>query len=217
METLIDNGRLGDVAHFPECATFGDLLGAIEALTVDEHSYRTLVIDTLNGAEELCHDAVCKRDFGGKRANDGFAAYGKGPEVALADWRVLLSALDRLRSQRKMSIVCLCHAKIAPFKNPEGEDYDRYRPTLHDKTWGLTLKWSDAALFVNFETFTEKDGLRAKGRGGQQRVMYTERRAAFDSKNRHGLAPEILLGNSAAEAWAAFSAALKEGRATSQN
>ena len=110
-------------------------------------------------------------------------------EVALADWRVLLSALDRLRSQRKMSIVCLCHAKIAPFKNPEGEDYDRYRPTLHDKTWGLTLKWSDAALFVNFETFTEKDGLRAKGRGGQQRVMYTERRAAFDAAANSAASP----------------------------
>src|SRR5262249_53524348 len=52
--TLIDSGQVPETAHFPELATWTDLLGAIEALTSEAHDYRTLVIDTLNGAERLC-------------------------------------------------------------------------------------------------------------------------------------------------------------------
>ena len=42
--------------------------------------------------------------------------------------------------------------------------------------------------------------------------MYTERSAAYDAKNRLGLPGEIEMGNSAAEAWAEFMAAIKAGR-----
>ena len=44
-----------------------------------------------------------------------------------------LDKLDALRD-RGMSIVILGHTKIASFKNPEGEDYDRFQPDLHKKT-----------------------------------------------------------------------------------
>ena len=51
LQTLIDAGRLGETPHFPECQTWGELTSGIETLTTEEHTYRTLVIDTLNGAE----------------------------------------------------------------------------------------------------------------------------------------------------------------------
>ena len=70
--------------------TWDELLAAIRALIDQEHAYRTLVIDTLNGAERLCHEHVCRRDFGGRWGRDGFTAYMTGYEVALADWRELL-------------------------------------------------------------------------------------------------------------------------------
>ena len=212
IETLIDSGRLPEVAHFPECMSYADLLAVVSELTDGEHDYKTLVIDTLNGAERLCHEFVCDRDFGSKWGKDGFTSYMTGFEVSLADWRTLLGGLDRLREERKMTVVCLCHTKVAPFKNPEGPDYDRYQPDMHPKTWGLTHKWADAVLFLNFETFTEKDGQRSKGKGGQQRIMFAERHAAYDAKNRHGLPPEIILGETPAEAFEAFKQAIVTGR-----
>lgn len=215
LETLIDAGRLPDTPHFPAVQSWEELLGVIETLRVEEHPYRTLVGDTLNGAEALCHRFICERDFGGEWGNKGFGSYNKGYEVALPEWMNFLNALDRLRSERKMTILWLCHTKVKPFKNPEGPDYDRYQPDVHEKTWGLSHKWADCVLFGNFEITVQvdkADAKKGKGTGGAYRIMYTERHAAYDAKNRLGLSGEIEMGDSAADAWTNFLAAIKQGR-----
>lgn len=211
--TLLDNNLIPPTPHFPEAASWDDLLGQVQWLIEADHDHRSLVIDTLNGSERLCHEYVCARDFNGDWGKSGFTSYQQGYDVSLADVREFLSLLDQLRDKRSMGVICLCHTKVATFKNPEGADYDRYQPDLHHKTWGLIHKWADVVCFMNFETFTEKDGQRAKGRGGQQRVLYTERHAAYDAKNRLGLPTEIALGDSAQESWQRFAAEVKARKA----
>jgi len=215
LETLIDAGRLPPIPHFPELQSWGEMTSAIQQLLDGEHSYRTLVIDTLNGAERLCHEMICARDFKGDWGEHGFSNYQKGYEIALADWRNFLASLDMLREVRKMSILCLCHVRVKTFKNPEGADYDRWTPDIHEKTWGLTHKWSDAVLFMNYETFVNEKDPKKKGKATstQQRIMFTERHAAYDAKNRFGLPSEIELGNSGQEAWNAFLNTLKQAKA----
>ena len=220
LETLIDSGRLPEIPHFPEVQSWPELLGCIETLTVDDHTYKTLVIDTANGAERLCHEHVCDVEYGGEWGDRGFGSYAKGFEVSLAEWRKLLNALDALRATKSMAIVLLCHTKVKTFKNPDGHDYDRYAPDMHDKTWGLSHKWADLVLFGNFETLVvtakgDADKLERKGKaaGGQVRMLYTERHASYDAKNRLGLPEEIEMGNSPQEAFANFIAAVKSGRA----
>ena len=213
LETLIDSGRLSEVPHLPEIQTFNELLEAIDMLCREDHGYQTIVLDTINGFERLCHEHVCRKHFNNDWTDKGFMGYGRGFETSLADWRELLIALDRLRETKSMAVVALCHTKVTTFKNPEGPDYDRYAPDMHAKTWGLTHKWADIVLFANYETFTEKDGLRHKAASGEQvRFLYSERRAAFDAKNRHGLPFEISMGSSGKEAWSNFISAIKAGR-----
>ena len=130
LETLIDGGRVPETPHFPEISTWSELLQVINTLRTETHQFRTLVIDALNGAERLCHEHVCQRDFGGRWGRDGFTAYMTGYETAVSDWRELLSALDRLRAEKNMAILALCHSRISPFKNPEGPDFDRFTPDL---------------------------------------------------------------------------------------
>jgi hypothetical protein len=215
--SLIDYSRVPvETPHFPEFMTWEELLGAIRALIDQEHGYRTLVIDTLNGAERLCHEHVCRRDFGGRWGRDGFTAFMTGYEVALAGWRELLDLLDRLRENKRMGIIALAHSRVANFKNPEGPDYDRIVPDLHSKTWALTHKWADAVLFLAFETHVVTgSNAKPKACGGSRRMLYTEHTAAFDAKNRHGLPAEIDGGQGAAELWANLSAALKAARSMS--
>ena len=213
LETLIDSGRLEEVPHFPELMTFVEFLDALEWIRDNTHDYKTVVIDTLNGLERLCHEHVCERDFGNDWGNKGFGNYQTGYEVSLADWRVLLNLLDEIRAKKTMAVICLCHTKVTTFKNPEGPDFDRYQPEMHKWTWGLTHKWADHVLFANFYTVVETQGTNKKGKavGGQQRVMYTERHAAYDAKNRGGLPEEIEMGSSAKEAWNNFISAMKGG------
>jgi hypothetical protein len=175
-----------------------------------------LVVDTLNGLERLCHEYVCKRDFGGRWGKDGFLAYMQGYEMALADWKLMLAGLDRLRNERKMGVILLGHSRVATYKNPEGADYDRYVCDVHTKTWSLTHKWADLVIFTNYETFVESDrSSKPKGRGGSRRAMFTERCASWDAKNRFGLPPKIDCGGSAREAWNNLCSAMAAAKAAS--
>ncbi len=215
--TLIDNGLVPATSHFDESMTWNDVQGNVRWLIENESPHRTLVLDTLNGAERLCFEHVCAQDF--ENSWERFLSYGKGPEQSLSYWLNFLSLLDQLRQVRKMAIFCLCHTRVKTFKNPEGDDYDRYSPDMNEKTWGLSHKWADVVLFGNFLTATKKSGLKAKGSGGNQRFLYTQRTAAYDAKNRVGLPPMIQMGTTGAEAWSNLKAAMVEAkkRAAEQN
>jgi len=183
-----------DIARFAEPGTWQDAFDAIAELTNAQHDYQTLVIDTLDWLEPLCWTHVCatRPGTGGKRVTDIEAyGYGKGYAAALDEWRRLLAALERLRSARGMHIVLLAHGWIKGFKNPDGDDYDRYELKLHPKAGGLLKEWCDAVLFANYETLTHESNGRSKGLATGARVLHTQRRAAWDAKNRYDL-PETL-------------------------
>lgn len=199
-----------DIPVLPTPKLWSDVLGILNALRDREHEFRCLVVDTLGGMERLCHEHVCQRDYRGEWGEKGFSSYQKGFEVALTDWREFLNLLDGLRMQRGMSILLLAHSTIKPYKNPIGEDYDRYVPDCHWKTWSITHKWADVVLFGNYYTVVDKQGGRAKGRGGQERILYTEHHAAYEAKNRYGLPSEISMGDSGQEAWSNLTTAIKE-------
>jgi len=215
LETLIDSKQLPEIDHFPELQTWGELRAAVAAIAKDEHDFKTLVIDTGNGAEQLCHEEVCRRDYANDWGPKGFTSYMQGYSTALADWREFLADLDALRATRKMGIIVLCHTKVATFKNPGGADYDRYEAKMHAKTWALTKEWADIVLFGDYDTDVSKQqpkDTKGKASDGKTRVLYTERTAVFDAKNRHGLPDEIDMGTSGKEAWTNFVTAMKEAR-----
>lgn len=212
VETLIDAGQLDAVAHTAELSQWSQVLGLVDQLTVDDHPYKTLVIDSAGPVERLCHEAVCAKHFNGDWTDKGFMGYMRGYEVSLADWLDLLQRLDKLRVERHVRPILIAHTAVKTFKNPEGPDFDRYTVDLHAKTWGLTHKWADMVLFANYFTVVDESGSRAKGKGGTERILYTQRSAAWDAKNRHGLPEEIDMGDSGAEAWGNFVKAIADGR-----
>lgn len=211
LETLIDAGQLGDVPHLPQFESWLEFLTCIDQLTEQTHEYKTLVIDAANGFEHLLYEYVCETEFGGNWGQKGFASFGQGYSISASHWEAMLAKLDVLRETKKMGIILLAHAKIATFKNPAGEDYDRFTPDIHRHQWGLLHKWSDIVLFFDFVTAIDTDGSRAKGKGGTQRIAHCERRASWDAKNRHGMPETFSLGTSPQEAWANFLTALGKG------
>lgn len=219
IHNLKDAGLVPDgVPVLPPATCWADVLGILESLRSDEHQFKALALDAMGGFERLCHEEVCRRDFSGDWGKGGFTSYQQGYDVSVSDWRAFINALDRLRDERSMSIIMLAHAKVSPFKNPEGPDYDRYNVDVHHKTWSITHKWADMVLFGNFEVaFSKSDESKskAKAKGGQNRVIYTEHHAAFDAKNRHNLPAEIDAGSTGAKsAWESLSKCIREGRLT---
>jgi hypothetical protein len=211
--TLIDAGRVPETPHFPNAAqTWTELMGQIDFLLETDHGYRAVAIDTINGIERLCHEHTCDTEYGGDWGERGFMGFHKGYATALAPWREMLSKLDRLRSEKRMTIILLCHTAVKNFKNPEGSDYDRYEAKMHQSTWSLTKEWADIVLFGHYQTVVAGKGgkeetdvsKRGKAIGGSERILLTTRTAAYDAKNRLGLPAEIDCGFSAQDTWKAF-------------
>lgn len=165
------------------------VMDAIQALIDGDHAYESLVIDTVDALEPLVWDFVCRKN---DKANIEAFGFGKGYVAALGEWRAFLSALERLRKKRGMHLGLVAHTWIKSFKNPTGDDYDRYQLKLNDKAAGLLKEWCDDVLFAHWETFAVKgENGKAKGVSSGARIVSTTRTAAWDAKNRHGL-PESL-------------------------
>jgi len=195
-----------DVARFPVPDTFEDIRDAIRTLTADRGGFETLAIDSVDWIEPLIWQRVCQDDGADSIEKVG-GGYGKGYVAALDLWRVLLADLERLQREQGMHVVLIAHAFIKAFRNPEGEDFDRYTTKMHDKAAALLREWAEGVYFAQFETFAVKDkGKRVKGVSTGARVLYTQRTAAYDAKDRYGIPEKIALD------WAEFVQAAKAAR-----
>ena len=184
------------VERFPQPTTWLDALEAVAELTTAAHDYQTLVVDTLDWLEPQCWAHVCResRDDNGRpyQSIEDFG-YGRGYVAAHDQWRRLASDLDALRTKRHMHIVLLAHSAIRTFRNPAGDDFDRYELKLHKAPSGFWREWSDAVLFASHDLNTVKKQGRVRGTMGAQRILHTERTAAWDAKNRYDLPPRLAL------------------------
>lgn len=212
--TLQQYNRIPKTAHFPNPAeSWQDVLDAVEELTTGQHDYKTLAIDVLNGAERLCHEMVCARDFSNDWGEHGFGGYQRGFLNSTNDWRQLLSKLSKLRRERNMTIVCLCHTATKNTKNPLGPDYDSLMPAIHKDTWGLTNGWADMVLYMAKEIFVSKEKQSSKDKAKEgERIIYTDGNAGYVAKNRHGLPSEISMGTSGKEAYSNLIKAITEAK-----
>lgn len=198
--TLLDQGRVPEVARV-EIKSWHETLGVLDHVIAQPDDYRTVVLDGLAGFESLCHQKVCSEHYNGEWGEKGFAAYGRGYDVATREWVVLLERLDQLRQLGK-TVLLLAHYEIRAFANPTGPDFDTYLPNLHKKTWQVTKPWPDMILFGSTVTVVSKEkGSRPKAIGGADRVLYTSLTDGYAAKNRHGLPAEILMPEDPAQLW----------------
>lgn len=203
LDTQDGTARLG-VARFPRPRTWDDVNEALDELVQTEHSYLTLAIDLLDDLEALLWNHICVRD---NQENIEAYGYGKGYKVALAEWRVFVARLERLRREKGMAIGFVAHSMIRPFKNPEGEDFDRYTLQVHEQAAGLIRGWCDTVLFARHETLLKTDPKKKRTRGISTgaRVIQTVETAAYYAKNRDNLPDTLPLD------WAEFEAAIEAG------
>jgi hypothetical protein len=186
-----------DVPRFPRPESWQDVLDALGELESSKHEFQTVVVDTLDWIEPLIWKHICERDSTENKRLTSVEdyGYGKGYEVALDEWRQFVAALERLK-RKGMNVILLGHCWVKPFKNPEGEDYDRYQMKLHAKAAGFLREWPRNVLFAKHDTIAAKDQKtnRVRGVSTKKRLVYTEQGAAFDAKNRSNLPPSFPLG-----------------------
>ena len=196
-----------DAARFPVPKGWDEAFDALRALAADDSgTYQTLVVDSVDWLEPLIFRHVCLRaEVEGIEEVGG--GYGKGYTAALDEWRRFFSAVEHLQRARGMHVVLIAHSHIKAFKNPEGEDFERYVLKLNDKAAALVREWVSGVYFANFETFAITDKKkRTRGVSSGSRLLYTQRTAAYDAKDRYSLPESLPLD------WTEFDTCAKAGR-----
>lgn len=183
-----DGSKRLDVAR-SKCPDWPALTLAMRELAVHSHGFETVVVDSIDWAAAACERHVCKA--AGKKSIEDWG-FGKGYKVLADQFADLIDAAEAIVTAG-LHVVFVAHAKVVRTSPPDLTDgYDRYELDLHKQLAPMVKEWADAVLFCNYRTkLVDGNDGRRKATGGKERILYAERTAAFDSKNRFGLAAEL--------------------------
>lgn len=192
---------LGDVecSKFPLSKSFEDVMIALRNLYTEPHSYKTLVIDSLDWLETLIWKHTCMtKEWKHKIDNIEDFGYAKGYTFALEHWWKLIDGLSALRDDKNMSVVLIAHSRIEKFENPETDSYDRFTPRLHKHASAVIQEWCDEVLFATYKIYTKAtdagfERTRHQAVGTGERIMRTTERPSHAAKNRLNLPDELPL------------------------
>ncbi len=179
-----------DVAQFPTCNEYDDVMEATGTLYNEEHDYKTVVVDSASALEPVIWDSVCK-DYQCDSIEKVGGGYGKGYTEALSRFRELLSGLDALRSEKNMASIIIGHVKVKRFDDPTGDSFDQYQFDINEKASNLLFRWADLILFCNTKITVKKENAgfnKEKKRGidttGGKRFLFTQKRPAHPGGGR---------------------------------
>lgn len=183
----LKNARGESVDEIPDVRTFDDVRKAIKNLTEQAHDFKTLVIDSADWVEKVCHQQIIG-DSGLDivRVNKG---YGAGYRESEKLHKVLIDELTALREKRMMGVILTAHAHVKPVKDPSMvDDFDQFEIKCHEMVSSLWREWVDALGFARFKVFTKKnDEGDARAFGDGSRTIHWLKNPAFQAKNRYGL------------------------------
>lgn len=185
-----------DVARLPRPTSWIMLLEELQYVEKNPGVCKTLVIDTIDWAEQLCVEHICAKH--NKSGIEDFG-YGNGYVYTKEEFGRFLNKLTDV-IETGVNVVLTAHAQLRKFEQPdEMGAYDRWELKLGKKTQSqtspLVKEWADMLLFCNYKTYSiavDDKGKKHKAQGGK-RVMYTCHHPCWDAKNRYNLPDECEL------------------------
>lgn len=193
-----ERGESGSLVldSFGHLDSYGAVIEAITSLAGGDHTFQTVVLDSVSALQKLIWDKVC-RDSNTTSIELAGGGYGKGYIEADNLWLEVLDGLNYLRNSRGMAVVLVGHAIISRFDDPETQSYSRYDIDLHKRAEALLKREVDAILLVKKDVTIKTEGAkpgqgRARADGGDTRWIYCQGKPAYTAGNRYDM-PERLM------------------------
>jgi len=180
-----------DVTSFPRAKTIDDISASIKSLIKEDHSFKTVVVDSIDWLIEPLIVADIDSKFDEKAQ-----AYGKGQMYVAESFREILQGLDVLRKKRGMNVVLLAHSAVVRFDDPRTEPYDRYQPKIPNRCNSILQEWVDVMAFAGYKVLIKKSDAgfnqqKARGITTGERLLHFVEQPAFVAKNRYDLPEEM--------------------------
>lgn len=140
------------------CKNWKLLKAAVDLLEKTDR-FKTVVIDTVDRAYDMCMEYVCKEKLGCEHPAD--EAYGKGWSAVKKEF---LTTIHRIL-QTGRGLCFTSHAKEVSIKPQGGEEYTRITPTMSGQARGVVEALVDLFFYVEY--------IRSSA-GTTERVIITE-------------------------------------------
>lgn len=175
-----------------------DLQSIVGELITEEHEFKTVIFDSLDGLEPIINAATCLRigaDSIGSNDKGSPAAFGQGDVQGDVEWGEFMDACAEL-TRRGIAVVLLAHPEIKRFDSPVTDPYDRYQVKLRKRAAALVRERSDIVAFLNYRVSlkTKEVGIKKEvthAEGGKERQIHLTEGAGFVAKNRYSMPDAI--------------------------
>ena len=159
--------------------TWDDLLEACAELLQGKHSFKTIIVDTLDNGYRMCAEYICEK-HGIKHESD--LGYGKGFALVNTEFHRVLNKLSLL----PYGLFLVSHTQEKEIEERTGK-YVRYMPNLPDKARKTVAGMCDMILYFDSEDETDDDG-KVK----QKRIIRTKPTRYYEAGDRTGKLPDVI-------------------------
>ncbi len=157
LETLMDAGTVRRDMPFVEAKNWGETMSVIGGLIREQHPYRSLVVDCVDGVANMGRKFTCETQFKNDWGPRGYENFHAGDKAfAGGTWESLMKALDQVRA-RGLAVILLAHMAVAKSPNPQGPDFPKFTGDMLKEVWRRTFNWADCVLFMQHDMATIKD------------------------------------------------------------
>lgn len=175
----------------PEVSNAAEVFEYLKALLDDDHAYKTLVIDSVTGLEQLFVADVLSQDSRAKGINQALGGYGAGPAAVMAQHARVRRMVEMLRKERGLHTIFLAHADIARIDPPDSDGYSQYTLRLPGKSMAPYVDNVDLVGFLKQSVVLRGDEGQKKAIATGDRVLVTYMTPATVAKNRFGIEDDI--------------------------
>ena len=171
-----------------------DLWQQLKALVNEEHTYKTVVIDSTTKLESLFIKEVVESETGNANTiNTVLGGYGAGREAVSAMHLRVRKAASMLQ-ENGINVVFIAHADTETIEPPDDDAYTRYSLRLHKRSISPYVDDVDLVGFIKLESFVMGEkGEKKKVKSDGTRVMTCHACAANVSKNRYGIENDLVV------------------------
>ena len=170
--------------------TFAEFYGWLDWLAREEHSFKSIVIDTIDALELLMFNRIIEE--GGPNCKT-LEAYGGGYNKWISRERELWTGVVTKLTEmsERFNILLIAHSQVKNQIDPIlSGSYDQHQIKIQEKSAAIIKQSVDLILFANLDVSLSKESPKArKGRGlvSGDRVLYTQPITGAEAKNRYNL------------------------------
>jgi hypothetical protein len=169
-----------DIPRTPVVESWADFQDMLETFALEDHSYRTVVIDTMDAMMPILQDHVVNKYYDGSisKANAFKAMY---TEMAM-EFNKVLTVLKMIQN-KSINIIILVHSVVDTYRAPDSEPFQKFSLNLpggaKTSLASMLYDYADNVLFARRDVLVSEKKGKSAGR-----VLMTEWEPAYDAKTR---------------------------------